>query len=80
RKKEVVVIKRAQKKPGRTTKVSHYKFSCGVLYYLRIGRSRRDILEEYDSWHMVYTRYKRCRENGFFWHLLYQNYKALNSY
>src|SRR3954468_11412155 len=65
------MIKKAQKKPGRTTKVSHYKFFCGVLYIPRTGVSWRDLPEEYGNWHTIYTRYKRWSESGFFWRLLY---------
>ncbi|UCM86345.1 MAG: transposase [Rickettsia endosymbiont of Culicoides impunctatus] len=54
------------------TKVSHYKFFCGVLYVLRTGVPWRDLSSEYGNWHTIYTRYKRWSENGFFWHLLYQ--------
>ena len=66
------LIKRYQKKPGRTVKVSHYKFFCGVLYVLRTGISWRDLPEGYGNWHTIYTRYKRWSECGFFWNLLYQ--------
>lgn len=66
------IIKREQKKSGRPTKVSHYKFFCGVLYILRTGVSWRDLPEEYGNWHTIYTRYNRWSENGFFWRLLYQ--------
>ncbi|WP_375326849.1 transposase [Candidatus Tisiphia endosymbiont of Nemotelus uliginosus] len=65
-------IRRELKKPGRPTKVSHYKFFCSVLYVLRTGISWRDIPSEYGNWHTIYTRYKRWSENGFFWRLLYQ--------
>jgi len=73
------IIKRELKKPGRPTKVSHYKFFCGVLYVLRTGVSWRDLPSEYGNWHTIYTRYKRWSENGFFWHLLYylQSFKQL---
>lgn len=66
------IIKKWQKKPGRTIKISHYNFFCGVLYVLRTGISWRDLPLEYGNWHTIYTRYKRWSENGFFWHLLYQ--------
>lgn len=62
------VIKKVQKKPGKTTKVSHYKFFYRVLYVLRTGISWRDLPSEYGNWHTIYTRYKRWSENGFFWH------------
>lgn len=65
------IIKREQKKSGRPTKVSHYKFFCGVLYVLRTGVSWRDLPAEYGNWHTIYTRYNRWSENGFFWRLLY---------
>lgn len=64
-------LKKAKQKLGRPTKVSHYKFFCGVLYILRTGISWRDLPEEYGNWHTIYTRYKRWSENGFFWKLLY---------
>ena len=64
------IIIRERKKSGRPTKVSHYKFFCGVLYVLRTGISWRDLPEEYGNWHTLYTRYKRWSESGFFWHLL----------
>lgn len=64
-------IKKRQKKSGRPTKISHYKFFCGALYVLRTGVSWRDVPEEYRNWHTIYTRYKRWSENGFFWKLLH---------
>jgi transposase len=72
-------IRKEQKKPGRPTKVKHYKFFCGVLYVLRTGISWRDLPVEYGNWHTIYTRYKRWSENGFFWRLLYylQSFKQL---
>jgi transposase len=73
------IIKREQKKSGRPTKVSNYKFFCGVLYILRTGISWRDLPAEYGNWHTIYTRYNRWTENGFFWRLLYhlQSFKQL---
>ena len=65
------VIKRERKKAGRPTKISHYRFFCGVLYILRTGLSWRDLPEEQGHWHTVYTRYKRWSKNGFFWKLLH---------
>ena len=59
-------LEREKKKSGRPTKVSHYKFFCGVLYVLRTGVSWRDLPGEYGVWHTIYTRYKRWSENGFF--------------
>ncbi len=50
---------------GRPTKVSHYKFFCGVLYILKTGISWRDLPAEYGNWHTIYTRYKRWSENVF---------------
>lgn len=67
---EPFIIKSKQRL-GRPTRVSHYKFFCGVLYILRTGVSWRDLPEEYGNWHTIYTRYKRWSENGFFWKLLY---------
>jgi transposase len=64
------LIIRERKKSGRPTKVSHYKFFCGVLYVLRTGISWRDMPQVYGNWHTIYTRYKRWSENGFFWRLL----------
>jgi transposase len=72
-------LEREKKKSGRPTKVSHYKFFCGVLYVLRTGVSWRDLPGEYGVWHTIYTRYKRWSENGFFWRLLYylQSFKEI---
>lgn len=28
--------------------------------------------ECYGKWHTIYTRFKRCSENGLFWGLVYQ--------
>ena len=52
------IIKREHKKLGSPTKISHYKFFCGVLYVLRTGISWRDLPSEYGNWHTIYTRYK----------------------
>ena len=64
-------LKKSKQKSGRPTKVSNYKFFCGVLYILRTGISWRDLPEEYGNWHTIYTRYKRWSETGFFWKLLH---------
>ncbi len=64
-------LEKTKQKVGRPTKVSHYKFFCGVLYVLRTGISWRDLPKEYGNWHTIYTRYKRWSENSVFWGLLY---------
>ena len=66
--KEEPFLEESKKKSGRPTKVSHYKFFCGVLYILRTGIPWRDLPEEYGNWHTIYTRYKRWSE--FFGNLL----------
>ncbi|MFK8039967.1 MAG: IS5 family transposase [Rickettsiaceae bacterium] len=64
-------LRQSKQKMGRPTKISNYKFFCGVLYVLRTGVPWRDLPEEYGNWHTIYTRYKRWSENGFFWKLLH---------
>ena len=73
------IINKELKKPGRPSKVSHYKFLCAVLYILRTGVSWRDLPQEYGSWHTIYTRYSRWSDSGFSGNY-YTNCKASNSY